>query len=212
MIIINCEQGSPEWRAARIGVITASRCKDACDRLKSGDFSAKALGYAATLAHERVSQESCDDTFVNFAMRRGSELEASARAAYEMETGLVAQESGIALTDDAAFGYSTDGFVGADGAIEIKCPLSPLVVQTMWFTGDMSEYEHQIQMGMWLTGRKWIDFVMFDPRLQIVGKALYLRRILRDDDFIERTERRLLEFRVLVDENEAGLRTLRIAA
>ena len=36
MILEPCEQGSELWFGLRLGVITASRCKDACDRLKSG--------------------------------------------------------------------------------------------------------------------------------------------------------------------------------
>lgn len=205
MIIVDCEQGTPEWFAARVGSITASRCKDACDRLKNGDPSAKALGYAAQVAMEIVCGVSCDDTYVNFAMRRGTELEPMARRVYEERTGNLLQRSGIALTDDRRFGYSTDGFVDEDGAIEIKCPLSPLVVVSMWRDGGLDEYTHQIQMGLWLTGRKWIDFVMFDPRLKPAGKELYLRRVQRDENFIEDMELKLLDFSRIVDANVSAL-------
>jgi hypothetical protein len=206
VICISCKQGTPEWAEARLGVITASRCKDACDRLKSGAFSAKALGYAAMIALERIARESCDDTFVNFAMRRGTELEPDARFAYENRTGHVVMESGFVTTDDSAFGYSTDGFVGADGAVEIKCPLSPLTVISMWSERDLSEYMHQIQMGLWITGRKWIDFVMFDPRLRSVQKDLFIERVHRNDRFIEEMEEQLLGFKSLVDLHESRLR------
>ena len=186
-------------------MITASRCKDACDTLKNGAPSSKALGYAAQVAMEIVCGVSCDDTFVNFAMRRGTELEPLARRAYEVRSGNIVQRSGIALTDDRRFGYSTDGFVDEDGAIEIKCPLSPLVVVSMWRDGDLSDYMHQIQMGLWLTGRRWVDFCMFDPRLAPSGKDLYLRRVQRDEQFIENMEMKLLAFSRIVDDNVAAL-------
>lgn len=206
MIVIDCDQGTPEWLAARLGCVTASRCKDACDKLKSGAPSGKAIGYAAQVAMERVAGVQCDDTYVNFAMRRGTELEPLARSAYEAATGNWVQQAGIVKTDDHRHGYSTDGFIGDDGALEIKCPLSPLVVVKMWRDADLSDYVHQIQMGLWITGRHWLDFVMFDPRLAPVGKELFIKRVLRDEDFIGRMEDDLMTFMRMVDENEAALR------
>ena len=205
MIYVDCEQGTDEWHAARLAVTTASRAKDACDKLKNGEPSQKAIGYAAQVAMERVSCVSCDDVFVNFAMRRGTELEPIARSAYETHTGNMVEESGIYLTDDRLFGYSSDGVIGSDGLIEIKCPNSPLIVINMWRDGDLSDYMHQIQMGLWLTGRKWLDFVMFDPRLETVGKSLFIKHVTRDEAFIEKMEADLMRFTRLVDSYAAIL-------
>jgi exodeoxyribonuclease (lambda-induced) len=205
MILVEAAQGSAEWLAARVGVITSSRAKDACKTLKNGDPAEVAIAYAAQIALERVSGVRCDETFVNAAMRRGTELEPQARAAYEAETGNLVLESGIVLTDDRAFGYSTDGLIGADGLLEIKCPSSPKVVCSMWRDGDVSEYMHQIQMGLWITGRKWLDFVMYDPRLEVVGKALFVKRIERDEAFIESLEIGLLRCAKLADEFAAAI-------
>lgn len=206
MILVQCKQGDPDWHAARVAVTTASRAKDACDKLKSGQPSQKAVAYAAEIAMESVAGVTCSDVFVNFAMRRGSELEPHARIAYEAATGNLVDESGIYLTDDRVFGYSSDGAVNDDGLIEIKCPLSALTVISMWRSGDLSEYVHQIQMGMWLTGRKWLDFVMFDPRLAPVGKSLFVKRVQRDEAFIEAMESDLMKFVGLVREFEGVLR------
>jgi hypothetical protein len=194
MIYIDCKQGEEDWHLNRVGVTTASRAKDACDRLKSGAFTQKALGYAAQIAMEIACGERCDDTFVNFAMQRGSELEPRARSAYESATGNLVSEAGLCLTDDRMFGYSSDGLIDDDGLLEIKCPLSPLTVVSMWKDNDLSDYMHQMQMGLWLTGRKWLDFVMFDPRLDSVGKAIYVKRVSRDEAFIEKMEKDLMAF------------------
>ena len=212
MKLISCEQGMPEWFAARCGVITASRFKDACDRLKPkkgedvGAPSVKCIGYAAEVAVERVSGQPAGDTFVTWQMKRGTELEPHARLAYEAATGNVAQESGIALTDDGRFGYSTDGFVGAEGCLEIKCPASPEKLVAMWRDRDLAEYMHQIQGGLWLTGRRWADFVMYAPQLAPVGKDLFVLRVERDERFIEQLEADLVAFAAMVDENEHVLR------
>jgi len=185
MKLIQCEQGSEAWFKARAGVITASKFADAVSTLKNGSPSQASKDYAYRVAVERIYGETTEDTFVTWEMRRGTELEPYARIAYEARTGNLAQESGVVLTDDGLFGYSTDGLVDDDGLIEIKCPNSARKLVEMWETGDLSEYEHQIQGGMWITGRKWCDFIMYAPQLEPVGKHLYIKRVERNDDFIE---------------------------
>lgn len=194
MKLIQCEQGSEAWLKARAGVITASKFSDAVSTIKNGSPSQASKDYAYKVAIERIYGETTEDTFVTWEMRRGTELEPYARIAYEAKTGNLAQESGVVLTDDCVFGYSTDGLVDDDGLIEIKCPNSARKLVEMWETGDLSEYEHQIQGGMWITGRKWCDFIMYAPQLEPVGKHLYIKRIERDDDFIEDMESKLWEF------------------
>ena len=211
MIFIDCEQGTPEWHAARCGVITASKFKDACDTLKTGKPSDKSETYAAQVAMERVSGEPCRETFVNWQMRQGVEREPKARFEYEAQTGNLASESGVVLTDDRLFGYSTDGYVGADGIIEIKCLASAKKVVSMLSSGDTSEYIHQIQGGLWITGRAWCDFVMYVPELAPVGNQLYRKRIERDDNFIDSMVEQLLKFAATVDEYEAILRMQKAA-
>jgi len=204
--LIECEQGSDEWLQARAGVITASRFRDAIDTLKGGGPSAKSISYAAQVAIERISRMPSDEGFTTWQMRRGTNLEPRARMEYEVQSGNLASESGIAITEDGLFGYSTDGLVGDDGLVEIKCPAAPEKILSMWATGDLSEYIHQIQGGMWITGRKWCDFIMYAPQLEPVGKQLYLLRVARDDDFIDTMVEKLLAFRARVDANEQILR------
>ena len=194
MKLIQCTQGTPEWFAARAGVITASKFAEAVSTLKNGTPTQASKDYAYRVAVERIYGETTEDTFVTWEMRRGTELEPYARIAYEARTGNLAQESGVVLTDDGLFGYSTDGLVDDDGLIEIKCPNSARKLVEMWETGDLSEYEHQIQGGMWITGRKWCDFIMYAPQLEPVGKHLYIKRVERNDDFIEDMESKLWEF------------------
>jgi hypothetical protein len=208
MIFINCTQGSPEWFAARAGVITASMFDNACDFLKPTKVdpdpfrpSQKNMDYAYKVAVERIFGQTTEDVYQTFEMRRGSELEPMARIAYEDFTGNLAQESGIVLTDDNLFGYSTDGLVDDDGLIEIKCPNSARKIVEMWATGDIREYEHQIQGGLWITGRKWCDFIMYAPQLESVGKQLFVKRITRDEAFIEEMEAQLMHFAARVQQH-----------
>ena len=206
MIEIICEQGSESWHAARCGVITASKYRDAIETTAKGLPTAQSTLYAAQVAIERISGQPCDEVFNSWQMKRGTELEPFARMAYEAETGNLASESGVILTDDRLFGYSTDGFIEDDGMIEIKCLASAIGIIDMWRDGDMSKYMHQMQGGMWVTGRKWCDFVMYCPQLERIGKQIFRRRVERDDNFIDSMVEDLMKFSAKVAANEAILR------
>lgn len=206
MIYVECEQGTQEWHAARCGVITASKFRDATEKTAKGLPTAKRRLYSAQVAVERISKEPCGEVFNSWQMKRGQEIEPDARMAYEGATKNMATESGVVLTDDRLFGYSTDGFVGQDGMIEIKSLVGAEIVIEMWDKEDMSEYMHQMQGGMWITGRKWCDFVMYCPQLASVGKSLFLRRVMRDDKFIDEMVLELADFEKSVSRNESILR------
>lgn len=201
MILIECQQGTEEWKRVRAGVITASKFKDAVDVTAKGVPSAKSELYAAQVAIESISGEPCDEAYNSWQMKRGTELEPFARMAYESKTGNLATESGVALTDDRRFGYSTDGFINEDGIIEIKCLASAINVLKIWRDRDLSDYMHQIQGGLWITNRQYCDFIMYAPQLESVGKELFLMRVERDDNFIKSMVERLLSFSSKVEEN-----------
>lgn len=202
----NHEQGSEAWRQCRSGVITASRFKDARDRLKGGAPSAKCLGYAAQVALERIAGRPVDKTFENWQMREGSEQEQFARIEYEARTGYMVDEVGFITTDDNRFGYSPDGEIDSDGLVEIKTILSGDVALKVCGNRDLSGYLDQCNGGLWLTGRKWIDLVIWCPALAPIGKEIAIHHITRDDRIINELEADLVAFMRMVDENEKLLR------
>lgn len=222
MIFVPCIQGTEEWHAARAGVVTASTFSEALEVLKrasgdkkAGDPTSASDKLAVATAIERISGKPYGDTFQTYAMKRGQEQESFSRMRYEARIGGIVDEAGLVLTDDRMFGYSTDGFVGDVGMIEIKVPLDPLKVLSIIETGDISEYIHQIQGGLWITGRKWCDFLMGIPDLAALnnGNELYVQRVHRNESFIEEMESGLLKFVSRVRRIEATLRTpFKIAA
>jgi len=214
MILVSAPQGSEAWLAARAGVTTASRFVDARAKLsrasksgKKGDPAGKAIEYAWTIALERIAGSPLDQAFSTWQMKRGTELEPEARMAYEMASGLLAGESGLLLTDDSKFGYSSDGLVGDDGLIEIKCPANCQKIGEIWSNPETAtaEYIDQIQGGLWLTGRKWCDFVMYCPWLESIGKELFVKRVMRDDEYIKELESDLIEFERLVESHRQSI-------
>lgn len=211
MITIECAQGSQEWHKARAGAITASNFAEVRKRLKTGpnkgEFSSKAKDYAFRLAIERISGEPLDEGFETWAMERGRELEPEARLEHEMQAGVVVQRAGFVLTDDGVFGASADGLIGEDGGSEYKCFVSPERLRMILIDGDTSELVDQVQGCMWITGRRWWHIALYCPALRSIGKALWWRKVIRDDDYIEAMEADLMAFARHVDAIELVLRS-----
>ncbi|MGL6124265.1 MAG: lambda exonuclease family protein [Shewanella sp.] len=199
MITINCRQGTDEWLQARSGVITASRFEDAVNKLKrksgdkeAGESSLASDKYCADVSLERIYGKPFQEPARGWALDRGHKLEDACRIRYQEQTGSIVTSSGLVLTDDRRFGYSTDGLVDDDGLLEVKCPVDSLKILSMLTTLDPSEYIHQIQGGLWITGRQWCDLVMYAPMLESVGNDLIILRIKRDEQFIDAMVKDLL--------------------
>ncbi len=198
-------QGTDEWLAARRGVITASRFKDARDRLKNGNFSAKATLYAQDVARERVGGKA-PEVFKTAAMRMGTEQEPIARMASEDAQGYLIEEAGFAFTEDRKFGVSVDGLIHPNGVWECKTMVSSDTLFKAVVDGDISDYIDQCNGAMWLLGRKWVDLCLWAPDLP--AQRLTLIRVERDDNAINALEADLIAFERLVTQYEAKLRRL----
>jgi putative phage-type endonuclease len=176
------EQGSPEWFAARAGKVTASRVADILAMTKSGP-SASRQNLLIKLAIERVTGQ-IEKGFTSEAMEWGVENEAQARVAYEVASGNFVDQVGfIDHPTIANFGASPDGLVGDNGLVEIKCPNSATHWETIKSGKVPSKYLPQVQTQMACTGRDWVDFVSFDPRMPDRSK-LFIKRVQRDTEFI----------------------------
>lgn len=162
MTIIQCEQRSDEWFAARLGRLTASRVADAFALPKSGKGElAGRRNLRVQLVLERLTGRVQENGFVSPAMERGALLEDDARAAYEAETGILVEPVGFVAHDELMAGCSPDGLT-AGGYIEIKCPLATAHLE--YVRGGLpNDYLLQIIHGLWITGRAWGDFVSFHP-------------------------------------------------
>ena len=124
MRIVHCGgQGTAEWFAARIGMLTSSRIADAIGKRKRDpDTPLQArVDLCLELAVERVTQKPSQH-FVSDWMTRGAELEPLARAAYELRTDQEVTAIDFVLHPEIEWsGCSPDGACG-DELIEIKVP------------------------------------------------------------------------------------------
>lgn len=185
-------QGSPEWFAARLGKVTASRVHDVSARTKSG-WGASRTNYMAELIAERLTGQTAA-TYTNASMQWGTDHEPLARAAYEFITDRNVVEVGFVrhpTIKDA--GASPDGLVGNDGVLEIKCPNTATHVDTLLGDEIDGKYIKQMQWQLCCTGRPWADFVSFDPRLPGEMQVV-IKRVNRDGDMIASLENDVRDF------------------
>ena len=185
-------QGSDEWKALRLGKVTASRVADVVARTKTG-YGASRANYMAQLIAERLTG-TVAEAYTNAAMQHGTETEPEARAAYEFYQGVTVQE--IAFVPHPKInqaGASPDGLIGDDGLVEIKCPNTATHLETLLGQAVPAKYETQMQFQMACTGRKWCDFVSYDPRMP-ENMRLFIKRLPRDDKRITELESEIAAF------------------
>ena len=159
------KQQTDEWFAARIGLVTASRISDVMAVLKNGQEAATRKNYRAQLVAERLTGTKAE-SYSNAAMQWGTDNEPIARSAYEVDAGCFVDEVGFVphpVIDGT--GASPDGLVEGEGLVEIKCPNTATHIDYLIANEVPSEYQYQMLWQMECTGRKWCDFVSYDPRM-----------------------------------------------
>ena len=175
MKVIDCEQGSPEWFAARLGKLSASRIADVVAKTKSG-YSASRANYLAELVAERLTQQR-SEKFTSAEMQWGSEKEPEAREAYQFITGQTVSMVGLVEHPSHKLAVaSPDGLVGDTGLVEIKCPNTATHIDTLLNGSIADRYVKQMHWQMICTGRQWCDFVSYDPRMP-GDMQLFIQRV-----------------------------------
>lgn len=221
LLVYTDPQGSEEWLAARRGVITGSKFKDARDYLKltaaeakegktRGKPSQKLLNYAMDVARERAGGRAAP-VFVSAPMKIGSAEESNAIREVEIERGYMTTTAGFICTPDRRFGVSVDSLVETDGVVEVKTMVSSATLFEAVVEGNYEAYEDQCIGAMWLLNRQWVDLVLWAPDLQEAGlKGLHIHRIHRIQAKIDALEADLWQFAALVDQFYKAL-TLKVA-
>ena len=195
------EQGSQEWLALRAGKVTASKVSDVMSAITTAGYR----NYLADLVVERLTGNKTE-SFTNAAMQWGVDQEPLARAEYEVKTGNFVDQIAFAEHPTIAdFGCSPDGLVENDGLIEIKCPNTATHIDYVMQDKVPTKYIPQIQCQLAVTGRKWCDFVSFDPRLPD-GLQILIVRLERDDEYIEKLQDRVVKFLDEVNSAVNGLK------
>ncbi|AIY01181.1 hypothetical protein ART_1582 [Arthrobacter sp. PAMC 25486] len=222
------DQGTPEWFAARAGIVTASvmhhlitagspdamtidcpNCGslagDPCMSLARkvpapiktihGERSATAAdlppvyrvadnlgsqGLTMSLSAERITSF-VEPMPMSRDMERGTLDEPYARDEYSRRHAS-ATELGFMVRDFGAYkiGYSPDGLVGDAGLIEIKSRKQRIQLNTFLDGVVPAENMAQIQTGLLVSGREWLDYVSYTG-----GMPLYVDRVYPDPEWFD---------------------------
>lgn len=174
-------QGSDEWLEARRGIVTASTVGQLITyktiKPASNDYS-RAL--TAELAAERITGWT-EPPYVSHDMLRGTLDEPVARAVYAQHYAPVT-ECGFMVRDfgDYKIGFSPDGLVGDDGLLEIKSRRPKAQLATVLADEVPAANMAQLQAGLLVSGRDWIDYVSFAG-----GLPLYVKRVYPDQRWFD---------------------------
>jgi len=175
-------QGSPEWFNLKRGKFSASKIVGLCKGTK-GSYIAARKNYIAQVVCEIMTGKTAE-TYKSFAMNNGTETEPIARQAYEVKTGEYVDEVAfIDHPDILRLGASPDGLIGIDGGLEIKCPEDAQHLATLRNGAIKRDYIYQIQTCLMCTGRKWWDFVSYNPYFP-EQLQLYIKRFKRDENIL----------------------------
>jgi predicted phage-related endonuclease len=161
--VIDCEQKSPEWYAARAGRLTGSCAADMMRKIKSGEAAGR-RNLRVKLCLERITGRSLEEDFQSADMANGIEREPVALARYEAECGEIMERVGFLAGDPLMVGCSLDGFVaGRVGIVEAKCPKAATHLEYLRTRTVPSDYYWQCIHNVWVSGARWCDFISYSP-------------------------------------------------
>lgn len=215
MKILDCEQRSPEWMAARCGKVTGS-CAEAILKVRQRGTGELAIRTALRqrLVVERLTGIPIEDIpYKGKDLQHGIACEPEAFAAYEAAHREILTRVGFVAHDTLAAGCSPDGYVGNwEGVVEFKCPASETHLETLKADAIPPEYLPQLIHGLWITGAQWADFCSFDPRFTDPALRLFTKRLTREGIDFAAYELAVRLFLSEVDKDVAAMRPQEVEA
>jgi hypothetical protein len=203
-------QDSPEWKLARAGKVTASRFDAVCAKGRGDAPSATREDYMAELISEILTGQPYEEGFVSYEMRRGTELQPAGFAAYEIETGVITEDVGLIDHPRIPRTAASPDRIAGEGLLELKCPKTKTHLSYLRAGKPPADYLPQMAWQIACSGRPWVDFVSFDPRLPD-DLQLFIVRYVPPAEYIESLERQVTQFLRELDDRLLELRSYRSA-
>ena len=199
MIVVNHEQGSPEWFAEKLGKPSASNASKIITN--TGKPSTQREGYLYELAAERIIGEQ-EDSYKNGYMEMGNEREDESRKFFEMTHDLEIQQVGVIYQDERKLWLcSPDGIHKDLFGLELKNVLGKTQVKRLLEKIIPSEYFGQVQMSLMITGFPCWRFFSYRPAM----KPLDIE-VQRDEAYINKLASELERFVKELDEVTESIR------
>jgi len=191
-------QRTKDWYIDRLGNITGTDAETILSGLTTKKIN--------DLVLEKVWENLIDtstDLFMEQrnAMAWGNEHEGKAIEYYEKLKKCKAKSAKFYKNKSIkGSGSSVDGYVGNDGLIEVKCPYNGANHVSVMLSNEIeSKYYAQIQKQLFDTGRKWCDYVSFDPRLKTKYK-IHIIRIMPDEKMFTEFESKIVSISQMINE------------
>lgn len=162
--VVDCEQKSPEWFAARVGRLTSTGAADMLAKIQKGEAAGR-RNLRARLMLEQITGRSQErNDFQTQAMRDGNEREPDAAAVYEAITGEMLSTTGFLSHNSLMAGASLDGHIGDfDGIVEIKSPIAATHLDYLRSGTVPDNYLKQVTHALWISGAAWCDWLSYQP-------------------------------------------------
>ncbi len=176
MKIIECIQGSEDWWEAKLGFVSASHFHQVLNKKEGRKL------YMRKVAAERLTGFR-EESYTNKIIENGSETEQEARKYYETVNDCEVKQVGFVMRDEWV-GGSPDGLIGKDGLLEIKCVISSTHIATILSEKMPALHIPQVQGLLWVTDRKWCDFISYDPR--VLSQPMFTVRVERDKEYFKK--------------------------
>lgn len=184
MRILCKEQRTPEWFAAKKGVISASEAKTV---LMGKSTKGRRL-YVERLADDLEGIPNFEDEESPPWFIDGIYYESWARGWYQFKYDVDVEETGFAVHDDYQWiGCSPDGLVGEHGLIEIKYRKSLTTFKKHASINNRPADFPQMQMQMFVTDRLWCDYINYWRSDDQELEQGHVQRIYRDQSYIDNT-------------------------
>jgi len=170
-------QGSEPWLQARSGLLTASEMKLIITPTMKVASNEKERAHMYELAAQRITGY-VEPHYISDDMLRGHVEEVEAKIKYAEHYAPVT-DAGFITNDKWGFtlGYSPDGLVGDDGLIECKSRRQKFQMETIVKEQVPDEYMIQLQTGLLVSERFWIDYVSYCG-----GMPMYVCRVYSDPE------------------------------
>lgn len=193
--IYNFDQKTDEWYNIRAGKFTGSDF-----HTLMGNSETKKTLLLKKTAERLLNKTLEDNNYTNTDIERGIELESTACLLYEMETNNTVEHIGFAELNDWV-GCSPDGIIKdteevKNGIIEIKCPKDTVFLNQVINDKIKPEYYTQIQFNLYVLNKDFCDYIAYNQNY-----PLFIKRIIRDNEYIERIKECIEECKTKVINN-----------
>lgn len=186
--VIECEQGTPEWHQCRAGLPTASEFATVMAKGRSGGDSVTRRKYMLTLLGEVLTGEVVEG-YSNGHMERGKVMEQEARDLYQFRTSNELKQVGFVRNDELVAGASPDSLIAEDGLLEIKTAIPHIQLDRLMSDTLPAEHKAQVQGQLLVTGREWVDFISYWPKL-----PLFRIQVGRDEPYLATLKQAIADF------------------